>query len=520
MTDGSPGWSRRRTLGVLGAGGALAAAGGAGYQWESRRTPAPPRDPYYRGDAGPGVAVAVARWVSGTGTSEVARENARAGTAGFSIDGRRFGDDEHGQIAGYASSTSVEIGGDLDFHVSVAPAQRYRIEVYRVGHYDGAGGRLVAASPWLAGRTQAAPTVDPESRMVRCDWEPGWRLRVDRSWVSGYHLALLTNADGWCRWVPFVVRNPAQSSAGLVVIPTSTYQAYNMWPHDGRTGASLYYGFEASGRKTTGPRSRAVSHDRPYRDSGIPTAAQHDLGFTRWIEGYGDDVTYATNEDLDTGRIDPRRYRAVIFCGHDEYWTIEMRRVVAAARDSGTALVFLGANNCYWRIRYGTSDRRPDDRVVDCAKTRVSRGRPVPLMTQWRSAGSPEQELIGAQYVSMVDGAAPLVIRNSRHWFWAGTGLRDGDGIPRIVAGEADQVMPGVRTPRATERAVLAASPYTRLGEAHTQHSTLYRAPSGAWVFAAGSLGWTAGLYAEGFVDARLQRATRNLLDRVFGVPA
>jgi hypothetical protein len=34
-------------------------------------------------------------------------------------------------------------------------------------------------------------------------------------------------------------------------------------------------------------------------------------------------------------------------------------------------------------------------------------------------------------------------------------------------------------------------------------------------VFAAGTMGWTRALYVDGIVDARLQRATRNLLDRV-----
>jgi hypothetical protein len=188
-----------------------------------------------------------------------------------------------------------------------------------------------------------------------------------------------------------------------------------------------------------------------------------------------------------------------------------MRRAVARARDGGTSLVFLSANNCYWRIRYGESDRRRDERIVGCAKVRPEAGRRVPLMAQWRLAGSPEQELLGAQYVSVIDGYTPLVVRNSRHWFWAGTGLRDGDRIPRVVWGEADQVMP--------ERAVLAHSPYQRKGETQHHHAALYRAPSGAWVFAAGSLGWTAALYADGIADRRLQRATRNLLDRVLHQP-
>ena len=145
--------------------GALALTVGGGYVREVGR---PQRDPYYPGDGDPAPTSVVADPPS-TGTSAVARENARAGTAGFTVTKRRFGRDRHGQIAGYADLTGVEVGGDLNFHVSVTPAQRYRIQVYRMGHYGGVGGRLVAASPWLAGRSQGPPVLVQKTRMVRCD---------------------------------------------------------------------------------------------------------------------------------------------------------------------------------------------------------------------------------------------------------------------------------------------------------------------------------------------------------------
>ncbi|AVT33555.1 hypothetical protein C6361_33525 [Plantactinospora sp. BC1] len=544
MADRSVRWSRRTTLTLFGAG-AFASLGTAGAygvlkargavkptgtgSWggsvpapagaSGTPTAAPSTDPYYPGDAEPGPVEAPPRRASGAGQSAVARENSRPGAAGFSIERHRFGDDVRNQIAGYTSSSGVEIGAELGFHVSVAPAQSYRIEVYRLGHYGGLGGRLVATSPWLTGRRQPPPKVSTETGMVHCDWPVDWRLRVGRDWVSGFYLALLTNADGWCRWVPFVVRDPGRLAAGLVVVPTSTYQAYNMWPDDGRTGTSLYNGFDPAGRRDSELRATAVCHDRPYRGSGIPSQSRHDIGFVQWLEQHGYDVAYATSEDLHTGRVDPRRYWAAVFCGHDEYWSVEMRRLAAAARDAGTSLVFLAANNCYWRVRYAGPESRSAERVIDCAKSLPPYDGEVPLTTRWRNAGSPEQELLGGQYVSIVDGQAPLVVRDSRHWFWAGTELRDGDRIPRVVYGEADRVQPALRTPRATDRVLLADSPYRRRGRAYQQQTSLYQAQSGAWVFDAGSLGWTRALYASGFVDARLQRATRNLLDRVLRPP-
>lgn len=516
MLDQSRLRSRRRVLWAAGTGGLLAALGFAARRWhQDSQEKAKIIDPYYSGDAEPGpVTEGLIPPVRTGATIPITLENAQSGTRDFTLTGHRFSDDTTGQIAGYTGATSVSAGETLDFHVSVAPAQRYRVWVYRLGHYGGAGARLVATSPWLNGRTQPPPTTHSNG-MLSCDWTVGWRLQIKHDWISGFYLALLASSSGHHQWVPFVVRDRVPATAGLVILPTSTYQAYNQWPRDGRTGRSLYYGYDAAGQRSTDHRSEAVSYDRPYSGNGIPSLARHDIGFVQWVEGQGYNLSYATNEDLHTGRVNPSRYQTVIFCGHDEYWSVEMRRAAATARDNGTSLVFLGANNCYWRIRYGTSDEQPDERIVGCDKNMTKIKDPIPLTTQWRLAGNPEQQLLGGQYISVIDGHAPLVVQDSGHWFWAGTGLRHGDQIPKVVWGEADQVMPKVRKPKAVEEAVLAASPYTRKGQSYLQNTVLYRAPSGAWVFLAGTLGWTAALYLKGTADSRIQRATRNLLDRV-----
>jgi hypothetical protein len=267
--------------------------------------------------------------------------------------------------------------------------------------------------------------------------------------------------------------------------------------------------------------SDTPSHDRPYSASGVPSLADRDIGFVQWVERHGYDLAYATSEDLHAGRVDPGRYRALVFCGHDEYWSVPMRGTAATARNTGTSLVFLGANNCYWRIRYQASPAGAGERVIRCAKDAARRrlARPA-LTTRWRQAGSPEQQLIGAQYISTLAGHAPLVVRDADHWLWAGTQLRDGDTIPGVVWREADREMPDAPLPPYRERAVLAASPFTRRGTRHLQHTSLYQAPSGAWVFAAGTLGWTAALLPDGVTDPRIAQATRNLLDRVLTPPS
>src|SRR5204863_4259295 len=49
-------------------------------------------------------------------------------------------------------------------------------------------------------------------------------------------------------------------------------------------------------------------------------------------------------------------------------------------------------------------------------------------------------------------------------------------------------------------------------------NSSIYQAPSGAWVFGAGTTSWSWGLDIDGVVDPRIQLITANLLNRFVGV--
>src|SRR5947208_8100681 len=54
----------------------------------------------------------------------------------------------------YASATDAAPGDDVGVHVSTAPAMPYRILVYRLGWYAGAGARQVACIPSCDGAEQ------------------------------------------------------------------------------------------------------------------------------------------------------------------------------------------------------------------------------------------------------------------------------------------------------------------------------------------------------------------------------
>ncbi|MGP3984029.1 N,N-dimethylformamidase beta subunit family domain-containing protein [Streptomyces sp. KR80] len=443
----------------------------------------------------------------------------------------RTADDVHRQIKGFASTGAVAPGEAIDFRITVDPPQQFSVDIYRIGHYGGDGASKVTTSPRLSGIVQPLPlTAD---RTVSCHhWWLSWRLQVPSYWNYGAYVAVLTTSDGYRSHIPFTVRDvPSAAHSSdelscsdellrsappvadlLLLLPDITWQAYNLYPEDGRTGASLYHAWDEQGR-LLGEEDAAVtvSFDRPYAGAGLPLHVGHAYDFIRWAERYGYDLAYADTSDLHAGRIDPTRYRGLVFPGHDEYWSVPMRRTVELARDSGTSLVFLSANTLYWQVDLAPSPSGAPDRLLSCRKRR-GHGKPA----LWRELGRPEQQLLGIQYAGRVPEPRPMVVRNADHWLWEATGAGEGDELPGLVAAEADRYFPRTPLPEHTRRILLAHSPYEDVeGVVRHQETSLYRAPSGALVFASGTFAWSPALDRPGHVDARIQRATANLLDRI-----
>ena len=162
---------------------------------------------------------------------------------------------------------------------------------------------------------------------------------------------MLTTADGYRSHVPFTVRDLERRPTCCCCCPDITWQAYNLYPEDGRTGASLYHAWDAEGR-LLGEEEAAttVSFDRPYAGAGLPLHIGHAYDFVRFAERYGYDLAYADARDLHAGRIDPTRYRGLVFPGHDEYWSRADAPGRGGRPGAGTSLVFLSANTMYWQV--------------------------------------------------------------------------------------------------------------------------------------------------------------------------
>ena len=420
-----------------------------------------------------------------------------------------------GEIDGYASEVSLLPGDRLDLHVSTA--QRYRVEVYRVGWYAGAGARQIACSPSCStdeqGAQQPVPAFDPSTGYLNAGWPVTDRFTVGSDWTSGYYLAelvLTTGADtGKGSWVPFIVREPpSQASNILVQVPVNTWQAYNDWG-----GRSLYFNFNGVG-------DNHVSFDRPYDERTMKTAdgpatdnanlpQVSEFPLVRYLERGGYDVSYQTDVDTDAAPQSLLRHRLVIVNGHDEYWTKGMRDAFERARDVGTNLAFVGANIGFWQIRY-------DDNRRTLVEYRNAGPDPEPDPTlktvMFRELGRPECQLLGVEGI-VEPGNQSIGIRDlaanpaalSDPWF-AHTGITSTSSWPQLVGYEWDRIEPGCATPPLTDLFHVSGTP--------DYDGVRYTALSGARVFSAGTLRFSWGLDPSGAsASPPLQLFMRNALD-------
>src|SRR5216117_2942694 len=446
----------------------------------------------------------------GQASNAIVIENQQPGTTQWRANFGSTASDAGGQIKGYASATSVNKGENITFYVSVNPAQTYTVDVYRLGWYQGLGGRLMQHIGPLAGVQQPTCPTDATTGMIECNWAAAYTLATQTSWTSGIYLALLTNAQMFQNYIVFVVRDDSRVAPLLYQQPVTTYQAYNDYPFDNATGKSLY-GYNSYGATTVtgGTNAAKVSFDRPYLGDGTgidwgASVFSWEINFVRWMEKSGYDVTYATDVDTHTdgGRL--FNYRVFLSVGHDEYWSKPMYDAVAAARDAGVNLAFFGADAAEWQVRFEPSSSGVPNRVLVCYRNATLDPITDPSLKTvlWRDppVNRPEQTLIGVQYTDQVlftqqtsSSYVPYVVTNSANWVYAGTGFRDGDSVPGIVGYEADRLFSQYPPPNAVTGTYTLVS-NSAIGTSDHANSSVYQAPSGAWVFGAGTINWSRAL--------------------------
>ena len=433
-------------------------------------------------------------------------------------------------IEGFASRASVRPGEKIDFFVGADPPSPFRIDLYRLGWYGGAGGRLMKRLGPFPGAAQPTPPVGKE-RLRECQWEPCATFEVPKDWASGVYVGKLSaEKHRYESYLTFIVRDDRPADF-LFQCSTNTWQAYNVWPD----GYSLYTNDRKDGLVlVSGVR---VSFDRPYgkypqildnplsQGSGEFLLWEFPLAF--WMEQHGYDVTYCSNHDVheDAGCL--TRCKAFLSVGHDEYWSREQFDHVLAAVKGGVHAAFLSGNACCFVAPYSDATTGSADRVLTRAgRYGGVRPKEKDYMADLTVEAPNEATLIGAQTMSPFNGSGDWTVTKPDHWLFEGTRMKKGDHVPGLVGWEhhgepAD--LPGLE--------VVAEGPTITAGEAESHYTaTIYPGAKGSLVFNAATIWWAQGLSAPpGHMppishngrphgpDARVQRITRNLFERFLG---
>lgn len=465
--------------------------------------------------------------------NRIKTENERSGTTDWQLTYTRVDPKTKYRstlIEGYVSRASVGAGDKLDFFVSTDPASGFVIDLYRLGYYQGTGGRHVLRLGPFKGKTQPTPPVGDE-RLRECQWEACTTLEIPRDWVSGVYLGKLTATEHrYQSYVIFIVRDN-RAADFVFQCSDNTWQAYNKWPDE----YSLYTNDRKDGKVLVS--GVKVSYDRPYgkyvqifdnplsQGSGEFLLWEFPLAF--WMEQQGYDVTYVSNTDV---HVDPKtitRGKSFLSVGHDEYWSREQFDHVLAAVKAGVHVAFFSGNTCCFVAPLSPSSSGVANRIL----TRAGRYGGIresekAYMTDLPLDGPNEATLIGAQTVSPFNGSGDWIVTRPDHWLFNGTKVKKGDRIPGLVGWEfhgepAD--IPGLE---------VVAEGETTNGSGKNAHwtATIYPGPKGNVVFNASTIFWAQGLSAPpGHMppwshygrphgpDVRVQRITRNLFERFLG---
>jgi hypothetical protein len=378
-------------------------------------------------------------------------------------------------IEAYFAERSYVQGGSGVLEIS-ATARTLTVQLFRAGGGTG---------PGLSGLPMSSPvTVAWNGTYDRLRFRP--TSVTMQFWPSGLYFARVTTNSGAATLAPFVLRaRQPDPTRVAVVLPTNSWQAYNLRDDDGDGIPDSWYADPAIG---------SVALARPFVDGGTPPHYRdYDRGFIRWLALTGRQPDFFSDDDLESfssGRALARRYDLIVFSGHEEYVTPHAYALIRDYRNAGGNLIFLSANNFFYRVE------RRNGRIY--------------RLGRYRDLGLPEAALIGAQYVDWNHGVypnRPYVVSGAgaAPWLFRGTGLRNGSRFGRYgieIDARAPESPPGTR--------VVATIPDI-FGAGKSAEMTYYRLGR-AKVFDAGviNFGGTVDRGAPRRLMANLWRALSN----------
>jgi hypothetical protein len=468
----------------------------------------------------PGPDGVEARWVI--------EENDKPGTTAWEIHG------SHGGISGFANQVYAQPGQRVTLYVSTS-GPSFKAQAFRMGYYQGKGARLVWTSAQLKGQAQPACPVKSGINMVACDnWRPSLTFTVTQAFVQGDYLIKLTGPGRRQSYVPLTIWDPASTATYVIKNDVFTWQAWNYY------GGYDYYQGLGSCPPDVYPlcsRSRVVSYDRPYAaEDGSGNFLGLEYPLVKWAEQHGLDVTYATDLTVQEHPGYLLRHKVLLSLGHDECWSYGERESAVKAYNQGMNIVFFAASPVLRHVRTQASPLGQDRELVDyrdsAADPLDGRGNPMQVTgNEWSNPPSswPEYDFVGDVYSGFLEPGVHtgFTVADASAWVFDGTGLRNGEVIPGVVASDVDQFARAEGQP--ADDQIFGHSPVAaRAGQSNTSpwfsDMTYYtNATTGAGVIDSGTNNWIpalddrSGCHAGGVCEwAMVQRITGNIF-KLFG---
>ena len=461
-------------------------------------------------------------------------------------------------LLGFTTDISVNHGSTVNFKIQ-SGTNNWKIDIYRLGYYQGNGARLITTINMTKAQSQPAPITNATTGEVDAgNWAVTASWAVPANAVSGVYLAHLVDLNNTSNenQIPFIVRADESTSDILFQTSDTTWHAYNGW------GGANFYGGNGPGGDSAPGRAYKLSYNRPFgtRD-GIGTyAGWQDFLFgaefaaINWLEQNGYDVSYIAGVDTARNPSLLRQHKIFTSTGHDEYWDTAARANIASAHGGGLNLVFMSGNEVYWKTRWEPSidGSNTPYRTLVCYKETRHNAPLDPLDASptwtwtgtWRDlrfsppadGGKPENNLTGTIFEvdSWRSDAIQVPYPMSTLRFWRNT-----PNVSTLASGgtwtltqnylgyEWDASPDNGFAPAGLidlSSTTLAVNTYlldygSTTGNGTATHNlTLYKDPSsGALVFGAGTVFWSWGLSAEHdgtptATDPNVQQAMVNLL--------
>jgi hypothetical protein len=419
--------------------------------------------------------------------------------------------------------TYAAAGQTVQLYVTTT-APTFHAVAYRMGWYQGTGGRQAWSSPAVAGRVQPACPLTSGVNMVSCaNWSASLSIPITASFVQGEYLIKLTGSANQQSYIPLTIWDPGSTAAYLFVARSLTEEGWNTYG-----GYSYYQGLGPCTLGQTGSyppcnRARVVSFDRPYAAwNGASDFFTDEYPLLRFMEQHGLDVAYVTDITLDSHPAIILQHRALLSTGHDETWTYNERQGAETALKHGINLAFFSAAAVVRHARLQPSALGPDRQEVDYRDSSEDplNGSGNPMEVTGNTWSSPPTDWSATGFVGQIYSGylnlgsfAPFVVAEANAWIFKGTGLQNGSQLPGVIGSDIDHL--DASSPPNIE--VFGHSPvplslsYTnqgRWGGNTYSDMTYYTDPSsGAGVWDSGTVNWINALGTS-----QLATITGNLL--------